>query len=392
MAEKKYGDYTQGIDDVLAVSALDEDDDYEAILDYINKEIRSFPERLLRFYNKQTGQELSAAAAKDDLLKKAKEKGIALNRNTMNSWFTDTSPKMDDSARKNLFKIAFVLGLDVKETGILFNDVLLDRSFIYRRKDEFIYFFCLRDRIPYNIAETLIATVQAEKNAPVKDETVLTYQIRDFALKADEKEIIKYIQSHPHNFSMNNVTGARIMEEKWEEITGSSENKGLAQMESELQEYQEYDEKGKAKSVFANQSKYSSDFALRIIFGTEHVRKAGEKNVFKEQFRKEIANQFPDKQSIKKTDSAYVLRKNLILIYFYWYWVKAKLAKDSAADYESFCDELDSVLNESGLSMLYPGNPYDALFLYCAYSGDSDRNPLDVFRGIIDFVTEGLDL
>ncbi len=393
MADKYYGEYTQGLDDKYY--ELSEEYDYEQILDYIDTEIRTFPERLLAFYNKQTNQELSAAEAKEDLLKRAAKKGVYLNRNTVNDWFANDIHRMNDSTRKNLFKLAFVLDLEIDDVKELFNHVLLDRAFNLRRYDEFIYLFCLWNEKPYSTAETLISTAKAKLDAcdQDNDETVPTFLIEDFIWGADEETLLKYIEEHKHNFSLSNVTGARLFQEKWAEITGTKEKKGLAQRESELEEHTDY-ENGKPVSSFKNLSKYSNDFALRIILGPNPVKQAGEQNIFKEQFRKEIANQFPDKQSIKKTDSSYILRKNLILAYFYWYWIKAKLERDSSVSFEGFSDELDGILSESGFSMLYPGNPYDALFIYSAYTYDAETGPMTVlntFREIIDVEPDDSD-
>ena len=389
MAGKYYGEYTQRVDNTLAAWAQEDDENYEGILTFINEKIRPFPERLLCFYNKETGQDLSATDAKSDLLKRAKEQGISLNRNTMNAWFTDTTPKMDDSARTNLFRIAFILGLDIEETKTLFNDVFLDRAYNLRNRDEFIYFYCLCNDRPYSTAETLIATIAARLGESItpQDQTILTAQIEESAWGADEDSIVKYIQDHQYNFSLKNVTATRIFQEKWEEITGTKEKKGLAQRESEFQEYIEYDEKGKPISIFTNQCKYSNEFALKMILGQFSPTRLKGKKELNEYYRNEISNQFPDELSIKNTNSAFVLRKNLILAYFYWYWIKAKLERNAYVSFEGFRDELDGVLEESGLSMLYPGNPYDALFLYSAYAYKAVKDSytvLNVFRGLIN--------
>lgn len=390
MDNKKYSEYTQEKADELW--SMREDYEYDEVVKYINTEIDTFPKRLLRFYNKNTNQELSASEAKDDLLRKAEEKGIDLNGNTIKNWFTDTSPKMDETARKNLFKIAFILNLEIDNVEKLFNSVLLNRAFNLRNYQEFIYLFCLWNEKSFSTAESIIATAQARigESGKADDDTVLTEQIKDIVWGADEETLLKYIEEHKHNFSLSNVTGARIFEEKWAEITGTAEIKGLAHRESELEEYIEYDESRKPVSIFANQCRYSSDFALRMILGQFSPIQPKEKKAFQKQFRKEIVNQFPDKQSISKTDSAYVLRKNLILAYFYWYWIKAKLGRVDSVSFDGFTDELDGVLEESGLSMLYPGNPYDALFLYSAYTHQTGNDPLSVFRELINVKSDDM--
>ena len=100
--------------------------------------------------------------------------------------------------------------------------------------------------------------------------------------------------------------------------------------------------------------------------------------------RKEINNQFPDKQSLSmENPSSYMLRKDIILLYFYDYWTRDYLSRQNIGDYDGFVDELNDILYECGFSPLYIGNPYDWLFLYCCACAVGDYTPLDKFRSIL---------
>jgi len=93
---------------------------------------------------------------------------------------------------------------------------------------------------------------------------------------------------------------------------------------------------------------------------------------------------FLDKLTLSMKDpSSYVLRKDIILLYFYDYWVNDYLGGQNVGDYDGFVEGLNDILNVCGFSPLYIGNPYDWLFLYCSACVDDNYTPLDRFRGIL---------
>ena len=51
---------------------------------------------------------------------------------------------------------------------------------------------------------------------------------------------------------------------------------------------------------------------------------------------------------------------------------------------DDYIEEINVHLNESGFSLMYYGNPYDWMFLYCALS----ERPLDTLRGLLADVLE----
>lgn len=99
--------------------------------------------------------------------------------------------------------------------------------------------------------------------------------------------------------------------------------------------------------------------------------------------RKEISNQFPNANTISHPDSSYILRKNIIFLFFYWFWVKWSLEEHPDWDDDTFQDEMNNNLQRCGFGPLYYGNPYDWLFLYCSNCVQNYSNPIDAFRAIL---------
>ena len=123
----------------------------------------------------------------------------------------------------------------------------------------------------------------------------------------------------------------------------------------------------------------------------------------------EIAEkQFPNRQTLEKIlKGKHVeqesIRKTMILTYFYYFWIKKALQEEkkqienngnntpmikqlnmmayqaAPGDDGRFIDNMNSRLLEVGYPELYPGNPYDWIFVYCSMS----EEPLTVFREFI---------
>lgn len=76
----------------------------------------------------------------------------------------------------------------------------------------------------------------------------------------------------------------------------------------------------------------------------------------------------------------------MIFLYFYKFWAQQDLepveGKSRMDLHEMFCFELDSHLEQAGLAPLYPGHPYDWMFLSLAMEED----PLMDFRTLFSWM------
>jgi len=385
------GEYTQMVDAGIW-DDYDEDyeQDYSEILSKLDDPdfLRPFSVRLLTFYNSMLNSSFTNDEAKLDLQRRAREGNVDLKRGVITNWLTgNTEPKYGDDDRRRMFAVAFALGLDVKQTSQLFHKVYLDKAFNKRNVHEFIYLHCINHRKPYEVAERLIDQVTSMDYSGIPTDITECTELLSSTASQDmsESELLDFIYTHRHNFSLNNTAAKKLRKTLLDWLTkGIAGNPGLAQQEYERRRSELSDKKDSFRSD--EKDPKSVDFLLYMIMGIDLAKRENEQilSIRKKFPRKEIHNQFPDKQTLSNKDpSSYVLRKDIILLYFYHYWVSDFLAGHNVGNYDGFVEEINSVLLGYGFSPLYAGNPYDWLFLYCSACTSDDYTPLDRFRGIL---------
>ena len=351
------------------------EDDYAEMVDYLNSSnFRSFGEGLISVISKKTLEDESAL----DCLKRCfKEKNIDIKElgspNTPKNWLNGGErPKKGEDSRRKMFVLAFALGLSVEETVYLFQRVFLDRAFNPRNHKELIYYYCIENAFPFSKAVEMISQVDFE-NSDVTDKTVYTKVIADVIEQSkSESDIIQYINSHPHNFSINNIAAKDIVTQY------ISRAKKFV-----LEEIQSFD-----SLYVANKDKDSTNFMYETIIGQTITTDRGtDKSLFKNaDLPKEISTSFPTPQifaKLHKNPTYDELRKMLIVLFSYCFWYKTQKTNDYA-DIDDYVEQLNDLLTEANLPTIYPGNPMDWLFCFCTMA---DR-PLDTFRAILSEVLD----
>ena len=351
------------------------EDDYAEMVDYLNSSnFRYFGDGLVSVISKKALEDESAL----DCLKRCfKEKNIDIKElgspNTPKNWLNGGErPKKGEDSRRKMFVLAFALGLSVEETVYLFQRVFLDRAFNPRNHKELIYYYCIENNLPFSKAVEMISQVDFE-NSDVTDKTVYTKVIADVIEQSkSESDIIQYINSHPHNFSINNIAAKDIVTQY------ISRAKKFV-----LEEIQSFD-----SLYVANKDKDSTNFMYETIIGQTITTDRGtDKSLFKNaDLPKEIAISFPTPQifaKLHKNPTYDELRKMLILLFSYCFWYKIQKTNDYA-DIDDYVEQLNDLLTEANLPTIYPGNPMDWLFCFCTMA---DR-PLDTFRAILSEVLD----
>ncbi|MGN0178531.1 MAG: hypothetical protein ACI4DY_03695 [Monoglobaceae bacterium] len=366
--------YTQQMENALFEQWDEFDDyneDYSTLIEKLNNEgsFRSFGDGLLFFLQKRQ-PDLTAETAVKYIEELCEETGVAksdiASTNTLKSWFKGgPRPKKGEDSRKSMFALAFALKLKPNETAELFHKVYLDRAFDYRNADEIIYYYCLNNRKTWQDANRLINLVQYN-NTENADSTVYTSQIKtDIAAMIDEAALLAYIAKHGHNLAKKSVSAKQTVQN----LLGQA--KATAKTEAELPEYAER---------FYGSDRESLNFTYEVITDLSVSGEKGTKTLFKSsRLPKEIKNRFPEAVTFSKKDPTYEeLRKLIILLFSYTYWFRMQ-KENKIIDLDDYIEEINVHLDESGFSLMYYGNPYDWMFLYCALS---DR-PLDTFRGLL---------
>lgn len=352
---------------------LDGDNVGDAGLEFLNRKdgFRSFGDGLLAIISsKYSDVNINNVIAK--IKDYAKSNGVPLKEiaaeNTLTNWFKkDKRPKKGEASRRSMFALAFAMNFSVTETKYLFENVYLDRAFDYRKEEEMIFYFCLSSGKTWTEAEALIEKAN-NLTRQCDDKTILTLEIQS-ELKAinDEEALLSYIASHGNNFAKNNVKAKKV----FAELLRHAKTVALSEV---IKMHKEV-----PNGKWNPEKEISNNYLFEIITDQKASTKAGTKTIFNNAaLPQEITSRFPEAGTFSKTDMTYEeIRKAIILLHFYNYCID----NWNETDFDEFVEEMNNILNDCCLAELYPGNPFDWLFLY---SMTYEDYPLDVFRGVID--------
>lgn len=381
--------YTQQMENALFEQWDEFDDyneDYSSLIGKLNSDdaFRTFGDGLLSFLQKRN-PELTAETAIKYIEELCENTGVLksdiASTNTLKSWFKGgPRPKKGEDSRASVFALAFALSLTPNETAELFHKVYLDRAFDYRSTNEIIYYYCLNNNKSWQDANRLIASVQIE-NVDDADATVYTAQIKtDIETIINESMLLSYIAKHGHNLEKKNVSAKQAVQKLLKEANALAKEDATERIA-----YTDGKETPIYKERFTGYDKDSLNFTYEVITDLTVSGSKGTITLFKNaRLPKEIKNRFPEAVTLSKKDPTYEeLRKLIVLLASYIFWSKMQNAK-RFIDLDDYIEEINVHLNESGFSLIYYGNPYDWMFLYCTLS---DR-PLDTFRGLLAEVLE----
>lgn len=384
------GDYTQNREDAIwnELGQVDGDEfDVEDIIERLNSsDFRTFGEGLSDVIRRKMPEDCELSE-KAFLIKSYDEKNIQEDKEknsyrptsaTINNWFNKNNrPKKSEVSRDFMYGIAFALNLTIEETIYLFHNVYLDRAFYSRNAKELIYYYCLKNGYSLERTKELIEKIEPI-NQTENDATVYTSIMQDIADNvSDDKDLINYINEHPHNFAIKDISAKSLLKkwmEKAKECVGN--------------EYKIMKDNKVLREWCANANPESNDFMFQTITGqTQDAQKKGTTTLFgNTRLPKEINSCFPEAGAFSKKDpTSEELRKMIVLLFSYcfFYEVEKMIEKhgfENAPNFDDYKDELDIILNEAGMAPIYPGNPFDWMFCYCMIA----EKPLNTFRMILD--------
>ena len=356
--------------------------DAEYIVDVLNNEeedFMSFGDLLRREIRLKT----FSKDEKDTLKQCFKDKGIYFNRNTLENWFNEKTPKKSDESRELMYKVAFALELDVLETKRLFKKVYKDRPFNIRRINEFVYYICIKNKYDYNFAQELIEESKEIEHIDTDvDPTLKLFD--DSELLKTKESILNYIQKHYSSFCTNNISAKRVVESLINDIIVKEDEKDLIN-NNQINERNSIlaQELCNDPNIYKiNHSVTSISGMLTYIYNV-NCQALASQNSFKDtNLCKEVIANMPTKHTFSKKDPSYEeLRKMIVLLASYKFWVISKY-NEIEVDLDDYIFEINGYLLDANFSELYPGNPFDWMFLWCSYQDD----PLETFRFIFNNV------
>lgn len=381
-----------------------DDDRYEEQLLAIAATFRSFGEAFTDFicHHGYTGSADDVAAKVKFVKEKAKNAGIPTLRN-LKKWFTEGTNITRNSDVP--FQICFAFELDVDETNDFFRRVCFERGFDCHNISEAVYYYCIYNGFSYSEAQEIIAQMPKAKTTEIKTDREILYTgtIIDFIRGVKHKdELIAYVREHIDQFGYNNVTATNRIQKLWRDLACDD---GLAYKEGQLfdQAFNVHRQKDTKKKDPGREDLYTivskeEDSVWNIlaqIVGLDQkqttqlginrsIKPLLENNVLLPSLAEDC---FPDRQGIEliikgKHVSYERIRKTMILLEFYTYWATAAVKHNNALweateiDAERCLDKINQYLIEAGYPELYPGNPYDWIFMWAV----KDACPLVTFR------------
>lgn len=324
--------------------------------------------------------DIDSVGCKMDFLRKQFQKNKVeprVNDVTLKNWMTKAAPTGNDNGRENVFKLCFALEMNAEETAEFFLKAFLNRPYNYKKTNEAVYYFCLRNGINYVDAVRIITAIQNIPQSQTVEKEVNTERIGyEISNITDEEELIKYLAENRYSDEEQHYTSV-------EKIKSMLDNCfELAQKETQFT---------RGTPVIVK----SVDALLDVIYDydADSMRKNEKKTIQDSRFPKCVKANWIDRQAfhniekhLTRTEDVY--RKALVLLKFYSYYADAycKARSKMTEDEIDFCGyaddfeaELETVLAECGYIQLYKRNPFDWLILYCA----AFPNPLSTFRDII---------
>ena len=362
-------------------------DSFEEDLLSLARTFRSFSEALNDFIvEKGYFGDVSNIGAKVDFIKaKFREAGMQAPREVQ-LWFSDDQPIVRDTA----FQLCFAFGLDLDGTELFFRKVFSrERCFDCHSSTEAVYYWCIRNNRNWQTVQNILAQIPIVHQGRITDcEVLYTGAIlHELDQLLSEEQLIAYLTENQNHFSYNNATATMAIQKLWNQITAAD---GLLAQESR--------KFGTMLTKVPPENHIKVwDAYLAIIGISKQIAKElpGDRTIkaVADQLPKAIADSFPSRQGIEKLLRGQhvdyeIVRKWLILLSFYDFWCRLALRKGNYyadADSEERCHSvIDQHLTDAGYMELYPGNPYDWVFLYSC----NENEPLKAFRTIWQSLTE----
>lgn len=312
------------------------------------------------------------------------ERNVTLSSlNTLKNWLKKAPPSGSQQGREKVYALCFALGLDASKTEEFFLKAYLERPFNYKNMNEAVYFFCLDNGLPYSKAEEMIQKIEVEPHVKSIDaeQEINTVEVGNAISKMNsEDELIKYLVENRSAFEKQNQTAKAKIKELYEEC------KELAKEHVEKYPGQLHIE-GEIQNI-DNLLEAITGYNARATYNGEKVYKT---SISKSKLPAAVRKNFPQREQFKQIEkdeaSFDVIRKFLIMLKFYHFFASALIKNAKKLEENSlfceFIDETNEMLEECGYVQLYWRNPYDAVFVYCAYGAAKLLNPLDEFKNVI---------
>jgi hypothetical protein len=408
-----------------------DDDDYDiyCAADYMKNpnNFRDFDEGLKELmYKKGYDINLNYPKLSDILYQNLKSIGSTIKPATVTSWFNkEHRPKVEAGYRQQIYEICFALKLSYNDTKWFFHHVYYDRAFNCHTIDESVYYYAFINGLSYQESQEIISTINNSQNNSVDKNSLKEFDnytqfVRERIDSFKSKdELIDFLTYNKDNFSSWNHTAYDEIKNRVNELLPSDEGKKeIDNIKRTIKRNNNIDSVPKNLSskkewgllmqeFFSNISSVddlqyisglpvkAQKFIIRRILSFNST--ATKIDTISIPYI--VKNNFPsiktlsdilDFEKIRNSKSYDAIRKLIILLNFYVFWVRIDLGyvediKEFSNEelYDTFVEELNYTLYRCGYEPLYPGNPYDWLFMFVSLK----QKPLKYFRYFIEEIS-----
>lgn len=381
----------------MSENLFPDDDQYEEKLLAVAATFRTFSQALTSFLcaNGFSGDASSIDEKTCYIKDKFKVADIPAPRD-IKKWFSEDKGIGPDTA----YQICFAFNLGIEGTRDFFRRVYFERAFDCHSITEAVYYYCMRNGRSYSAALDIIAKMPKPKATVIKADKEILYTgtIVEFingAKNADE--LVTYVTDHIEQFGYNNATATKHIQELWASLAckdGLAYKGGLLLDKAFNFEFgKDFDKDDEYTIVTEDADSIWRIFAQIVGLDRRQTTQLGTNRTLKPLLENNALlpalaeDSFPDRNGIEmimkgKHVSHERIRKILILLEFYSYWANATVAHKNALwesteiDAERCIDKINRYLIEAGYPELYPGNPYDWIFMWAV----KDAWPLVTFR------------
>lgn len=365
--------------------------------------------------------------------------GSNIEQETIKFWFSGKHrPKIEPASRKKMYEICFALDLQIDNVKWFFHHVYYDRCFNCHNIDEAAYLFCFLNNLSYIDATQLIQEIsdnEISSSAPRKSQNNYTQFIQSNVLRHSSKnEFLEFMKTNKLEFDGWNISAVATINNLLNILSGFGKTSA-----SDIDKLKRLLKRNIAKCKPLNPANmpifdncglllYELYYDASVLYGNsveaeKHILESiSSKSVLKNNFILErllstssgitkdtyipyiVKVNFPSKKSlsdiliqdssgrnkIESSKSYDTIRKVLVLLHFYTFWLPLKFNPEVYQKYdfnllfEIYQDDANRHLLECGYEELYPGNPYDWLFL----TASNNESPLEFFRFCVSEIIE----
>ena len=319
------------------------------------------------------------------LQKEGGSKGGPLGKDSLHNWLNnyDGKPMNSDHGRDMVFHLCFALGMNLKQTADFFQKAYMELPFQYRRMEETVYSFCLKNGLDFQDALEILDEVRRMSSESAETGiNINTQQIVDnVQLITDRHTLIEYLCSHRMAFTGTSLSGIKAVQKY----------RDRCKMDVLKTWQKDQEARGDFEDPTSNFKDISDPDLMTEIYGVRNrsVHYGGTMKFPKYLGTKKFLVQYTQlgyykNDSLKIDKITYdTTRKFLILFIFYDFFSNLEdLDHPDESKYKEFLYETNENLRNYGYAELYIRNPYDWLIMHCA--SRQTKSPLDELRDIIE--------